>query len=113
MELSGKARITITNGKLVNHISTDVSRIDFCAGFFHMSWTAPVQLIIIIIILLVNLGVSSLAGIGFLLVAVYPQGLVMKAMFNYRKKAMVWTDKRVKLIQELLGGMRIIKFFCE
>lgn len=111
MELSGKARVTITNGKLVNHISTDVSRIDFCAGFFHMSWTAPIQLIVIIVILLVNLGVSSLAGIGFLLVAIYPQGLVMKSMFNYRKKAMVWTDKRVKLIQELLGGMRIIKFF--
>lgn len=36
MVLSGKARVTITNGKLVNHISTDVSRIDFCAGFFHV-----------------------------------------------------------------------------
>lgn len=34
--LSGKSRTVITNGKLVNHISTDVSRIDFCAGFFHV-----------------------------------------------------------------------------
>nr|CRX78939.1 hypothetical protein ls5930a1_00008 [Leucosporidium scottii] len=112
MVLSGKARITITNGKLVNHVSTDVSRIDFCAGFFHMSWTAPIQLIIIIIILLVNLGVSSLAGIGFLVVMLYPQGKAMKAMFGFRKKAMAWTDKRAKLIQELLGGMRIVKFFA-
>lgn len=29
-----------------------------------------------------------------------------------RRKAMVWTDKRVKLTQELLGGMRIIKLFA-
>ncbi|KAH8926744.1 hypothetical protein BT69DRAFT_1214722 [Atractiella rhizophila] len=36
MVLSGKARITLNNGRLVNHISTDVSRIDFAAGFFHM-----------------------------------------------------------------------------
>lgn len=35
--LSGKARTVITNAKLVNHIGTDVSRIDFCAGFFHVS----------------------------------------------------------------------------
>lgn len=28
MTLSGKARATITNGRLVNHISTDISRID-------------------------------------------------------------------------------------
>ncbi|KAM0751625.1 P-loop containing nucleoside triphosphate hydrolase protein [Meredithblackwellia eburnea MCA 4105] len=110
--LSGKARTVITNGKLVNHISTDVSRIDFCAGFFHMSWTAPIQLIIIIIILLVNLGPSSLAGIGFLIIMLPPQSYAMKKMFGLRRKAMVWTDKRVKLIQELLGGMRVIKFFA-
>lgn len=35
-KLTARARSTLTNGKLVNHISTDVSRIDFCAGFFHM-----------------------------------------------------------------------------
>jgi len=36
LRLTSRARSTLTNGKLVNHISTDVSRIDFCAGFFHM-----------------------------------------------------------------------------
>lgn len=36
----------------------------------------------------------------------------MKKMFALRKAAMVWTDKRAKLIQELLGGMRVIKFFA-
>ncbi|KAK4055619.1 hypothetical protein OIV83_000165 [Microbotryomycetes sp. JL201] len=111
MILSGKARITITNGKLVNHISTDVSRIDFCAGFFHIWYTALIQMIVIIVILLVNLGPSSLAGIGFLFLATVPQAKAMAAMFAFRKKAMIWTDKRAKLIQELLGGMRIIKFF--
>ena len=35
-KLSARARSIHTNGKLVNHISTDVSRIDFCAGVFHM-----------------------------------------------------------------------------
>lgn len=35
----------------------------------------------------------------------------MKQMFLLRRKAMVYTDKRAKLIQEILGGMKIIKFF--
>ena len=35
LRLTSRARSTLTNGKLVNYISTDVSRIDFCAGFFH------------------------------------------------------------------------------
>lgn len=39
------------------------------------------------------------------------QTLVMRRLFNLRQRAMVWTDKRAKLLQELLGGMRVIKFF--
>lgn len=68
MRLSPKARTTVTNGKLVNHISTDVSRIDFAAGFAHMSWTSAIVFIVIVVILIIELGPSSLAGVGFLVV---------------------------------------------
>ena len=77
-----------------------------------MSWTAIVQVAIIIALLLVNLGPASLAGIAFLFITTPGQAIAMKKMFGYRVKAMVWTDKRAKLIQELLGGMRVIKFFA-
>ncbi|GAA5893310.1 uncharacterized protein JCM6883_007628 [Sporobolomyces salmoneus] len=110
--LSGKAKTTISNGKLSSMIGTDVSRIDFCAGFFHMSWTAPIQIIVILIILLVQIGPSCLVGIGFLFLMIPPQSVAMKKMFGFRRKAMVWTDKRARLIQELLGGMKVIKFFA-
>lgn len=29
-----------------------------------------------------------------------------------RQASMQWTDKRAKILQELLGGMKIIKFFA-
>jgi ATP-binding cassette subfamily C (CFTR/MRP) protein 1 len=112
MKLSGKARTIVTNGRLVNHIGTDCSRIDFCAGFFHMSWTAPITLIIIMIILIVQIGASCLTGLAFLLIMIPPQSWVMKKMFGFRRKAMVWTDKRARLIGELLSGMRVLKFFA-
>jgi hypothetical protein len=38
------------------------------------------------------------------------QAVIMKNLFKIRKKAMIWTDKRVKLLQEILGGIRIVKF---
>jgi hypothetical protein len=44
LKLTSRARGTLTNGKLINHISTDVSRIDFCAGFFHMVKFFPYSL---------------------------------------------------------------------
>lgn len=36
----------------------------------------------------------------------------MKRLFGFRQKSMQWTDKRAKLLQELLGGMKLIKFFA-
>jgi hypothetical protein len=56
LRLTSRARSTLTNGKLVNHISTDVSRIDFCCGYFHMAWAAPIQMTICLVLLLINLG---------------------------------------------------------
>src|SRR4051812_48351259 len=55
LRLTSRARSTLTSGKVVNHISTDVSRIDYCAGFCHIAWTVPFQMIICLIVLLVNL----------------------------------------------------------
>jgi len=87
-----------------------VSRIDFAAGFFHITWTAPIQFVAISIILLVQIGYSALPGLGFLVIGMPLQGKIMKTLFAVRKQAMIWTDKRAKLLQEILGGMRIVKF---
>lgn len=97
---------------VINHISTDTARIDFAAGFVHILWTAPIQFIVIMIILIVELGYSALPGVFFLLIMTPAQALIMKKLFTVRKKSMVWTDKRAKLLQEILGGIRIVKFMA-
>ncbi|KAI0822453.1 P-loop containing nucleoside triphosphate hydrolase protein [Trametes gibbosa] len=112
LKLSSRARATLTNGKLVNHISTDVSRIDFCCSFLQLSLTGPVQMIICLVILIINLGPSALAGYAFFILATPIQTMVMKRFIQIRAKSMIWTDKRAKLLQELLGGMKIIKYFA-
>lgn len=112
LKLTTRARTTLTNGKLVNHISTDVSRIDFCCGFFHLALISPIQMIICLILLLLNLGPSALAGFAFFVLCTPVQASVMKRLMKVRQKSMAWTDKRAKLLQELLGGMKIIKFFA-
>jgi ABC-type multidrug transport system fused ATPase/permease subunit len=111
LRLSARARVNLSNGELVNHISTDVSRIDFCLGYFHMSWTALIQLTICLVLLLVNLGPSALAGFALLIVATPVQTYAAKRLFSLRMKSMLWTDKRSKILQEVLSGMRVIKFF--
>lgn len=112
INLSNRARIQHPNGKLVNHISTDVSRIDFAAGLFHMCWTAPVQFIVVVVILLVQIQESALVGIFFLVVLSPIQTTIMKHLFSVRKQSMIWTDKRARLLQELLSGMKVVKLMA-
>ncbi|WVQ72026.1 hypothetical protein IAR50_001570 [Cryptococcus sp. DSM 104548] len=112
MQFTQKSRGQIPNGKLMNHISTDTSRIDFAAGMVHMLWTALVQMVIIIIILIVEIGYSALPGIGLLLISTPFQAYMMKFLFTFRGKAAKWTDKRAKILQEALGSMRIVKYMA-
>ncbi|EJD45804.1 ABC transporter [Auricularia subglabra TFB-10046 SS5] len=112
LKLSSRSRLTLTTGRLVNHISTDVSRIDFACGFAHMSWSSVVQMIVCLIILITNMGPSALAGFALFIFLTPLQTYAMKSLFKIRFKSMAWTDKRVKLLQELLGGIRILKLFA-
>ncbi|KAI0288069.1 ABC transporter [Russula brevipes] len=112
LRLTTCARASLPNGRLLNHISTDVSRIDFCCGFFHISWTAPIQIVICLCVLLGNLGPSALVGFAVFIILIPIQGKVMSSLFESRRRTMEWTDKRAKLLQELLGGIKLIKFFA-
>ncbi|EJD47908.1 ABC protein [Auricularia subglabra TFB-10046 SS5] len=112
MRLTPKSRTIHRHADLVNHISTDVSRIDYAAQWFHAFWTAPIQITICLIVLLVQLGPSALAGFSLFLLIIPFQQRAMAAQLSVRQKSMKWTDQRARLLQELLGAMRIIKYFC-
>ncbi|KAF9565380.1 ABC protein, partial [Agrocybe pediades] len=111
VNLTSKARTNISNSDLVNHVSTDVSRIDSCAQWFHAIWTAPIQIIVCLIILLFQLGPSALAGFALFVVVVPLQERAMAQQFRIRKGLMKYTDRRAKILVEVLGSMRVVKYF--
>ncbi|EPS37568.1 hypothetical protein H072_8744 [Dactylellina haptotyla CBS 200.50] len=100
------------NGKVVNLMGTDTYRVDQAASWSHMMWTAPIQVAITIALLIVNLGVSALAGLG-LIFLMTPFIMWVVSVLAKRRKAMNQiTDKRVGLMQEILQGVRFVKFFA-
>ncbi|KZP03122.1 hypothetical protein FIBSPDRAFT_1055460 [Athelia psychrophila] len=111
VSLTGRSRTHITNATLMNHISTDVSRVDACAQWFHAAWTAPIQVTVCLIILLIQLGPSALAGFSLFLLIIPLQRQIMAVQLRVRKASMQWTDKRAKLLVEVLGAMRVVKYF--
>jgi ATP-binding cassette, subfamily C (CFTR/MRP), member 1 len=92
-------------------MSTDVGRIDFAAGWFHMGWVTIIQILVCLVILLINIGYSALAGFGLLIIATPLVGRVVRILHQKRRKSTKFTDARVRLIQEILSSMRAIKLY--
>ncbi|KAF2134156.1 ABC multidrug transporter-like protein [Dothidotthia symphoricarpi CBS 119687] len=99
------------NGRIVNLMSTDTYRVDQASGFFHMIWTAPIGIVITIILLLVNLSYSALPGLGLILIAMPLLGKAVGTLFRRRVAINKITDQRVSLTQEILQGVRFVKYF--
>lgn len=70
-----------------------------------------IQLIICLILLLINLGPSALAGFALLVVMTPMNTFAAKRLFAFRLKSMKWTDSRSKSLQEIISGIKVIKFF--
>ncbi|KAJ7353075.1 multidrug resistance-associated ABC transporter [Mycena albidolilacea] len=112
LRLSARARVEHTVGQTTTIISTDSVRLDRFCMFGHNIWTSPIQIIIGVGLLINNLGYSALVGLGVLLLGFPLQIALVKIMFTQRKKGVKITDTRVRLSNEVLQGIRLIKYYA-
>ncbi|KAJ1514976.1 Multidrug resistance-associated protein 1 [Coelomomyces lativittatus] len=112
LRLSLKARTqTYHPGKIINIISTDTVRLDFVTPYLHMLWSSPLQIVVILGLLIQLLGPSALAGFALMVIFLPFQGIIMKNLSTYRKQVQTQTDARMKIMHEVLQGIKIIKLF--
>src|SRR5204862_6774991 len=91
---------------------TDSSRVDFATGYCHVGWVAFVQVCIILAILIINIGPSALAGFGLLILSAPVIARIVRKLAKKRLNSTKFTDARVRLTQEILNSMRVIKYYA-
>ncbi|EJU01830.1 hypothetical protein DACRYDRAFT_52395 [Dacryopinax primogenitus] len=111
LRLSGKARITHNTGQITTMISADATRMDEASAYAHGLWVFPIQILIGIALLISNLGYSALVGLAVLVLGFPLQGYLVKMIYGSRRRAVMLTDQRVRLMQEILAGIRVIKLY--
>ena len=99
------------NGRVVNLMSVDTYRVDQASGMFHIVWTSPVAILITLVVLLVNLSYSALAGFALLVIGIPALTKAIKTLFARRRAINKITDQRVSLTQEILQAVRFVKYF--
>lgn len=112
---SGKGRADAegwSNGRIMNLIATDAARVEQACGVLHLVWTSPLQIMLTVALLLVNLGYSSLSGVAVLVGGLYILTKMMKPLAKGRAAINLITDRRVSLTQEMLQGIRFVKYFA-
>ncbi|CAH1101123.1 unnamed protein product [Psylliodes chrysocephalus] len=100
-------------GKLVNLLSNDLQRLDTCSQFLHYMWIMPFQAAVCFYILYQNLGIAAVAGTVALIIEGIPiQGYFSKLQGKLRSKIAEKTDLRVKLMNEIVSGIKVIKMYA-
>ncbi|CAG7731096.1 unnamed protein product [Allacma fusca] len=98
-------------GQMVNLLSNDVNRFDESAVFLHYLWIGPVQTLIITGILWMYYGPSCLIGLVILVLFVPLQGYLGSQFSKLRAATAIRTDRRIRLMNEIVTGIRVIKMY--
>ncbi|KAJ3360663.1 hypothetical protein GGF31_002781, partial [Allomyces arbusculus] len=101
-----------TAGKVVNIVTTDTNRLDVVMPWFHMFWTCTLQIIVATVLMVHYIGLAALAGIALLVLFVPFQSRAMRLVARTRRASQQVTDERVKLVNELLQGIKVVKLLA-
>ncbi|CAG9863720.1 unnamed protein product [Phyllotreta striolata] len=111
LRLSKSAIASTTIGQLVNLISNDVARFDVCCQFIHLLWLAPCEIVIVMVLLNWYVGWMGLVGCVFLLGFIPFQPYMAGLASRYRLKTAICTDERVRLMNDIISGIHVIKMY--
>lgn len=110
--LSPSSRASSSFGEIVNVMHLDSQRIGDSLQLIHNLWSAPVQIIISVFLLYRYIGVSALVGFSLTILIIPLQSYLFDTQTKIRMATVELTDKRVKLLNEILQGIKVVKFYA-
>ncbi|KAJ8941680.1 hypothetical protein NQ314_010326 [Rhamnusium bicolor] len=99
LRLSRTALGNTTVGQLVNLLSNDVSKFDQGFVLAHFVWVGPIQVAVGTWLLYREIGMAALYGLP-------------KRTSVLRLRTALRTDERVRLMNEVISGIQVIKMYC-
>ncbi|XP_063913159.1 ATP-binding cassette sub-family C member 4-like isoform X2 [Zophobas morio] len=111
LKINKNAAAASNVGTIINLLSNDVNRFDLAAMHLLQLLVAPIETIVIIYFLYATVGATAVAGIVLLFLFVPFQTLTGKLTTTYRQQTASRTDQRIKLMEEILTGIQVIKMF--
>ncbi|XP_053069306.1 multidrug resistance-associated protein 1 isoform X4 [Acinonyx jubatus] len=110
--ITNSARRSSTVGEIVNLMSVDAQRFMDLATYINMIWSAPLQVVLALYLLWLNLGPSVLAGVAVMIFMVPVNAVMAMKTKTYQVAHMKSKDNRIKLMNEILNGIKVLKLYA-
>uniref|UniRef100_A0A914E7D4 Multidrug resistance-associated protein 1 n=1 Tax=Acrobeloides nanus TaxID=290746 RepID=A0A914E7D4_9BILA len=109
LSLSNVARRDKTVGEIVNLMALDIDRFQQITPQSHQYWSTPMQIALSLLFLWNQIGISVLSGVAIMLLL-----LPINFLFTMkiRKYQMGLKDERIKMVNEVLNGIKVIKLYA-
>ncbi|XP_054168602.1 multidrug resistance-associated protein 1-like [Oppia nitens] len=111
LRLSNTAKTESTTGEIVNLMAVDAQRFIEMTQFINLIWSAPLQIVLAVYFLWQELGISVLGGLAVMAFMVPINGYLTKVSKKLQIKQMKLKDERVKAMNEILSGIKVLKLY--
>ncbi|XP_072516288.1 ATP-binding cassette sub-family C member 10 [Salminus brasiliensis] len=111
LQVSGSALARFNMGEVVNFMSTDTDRLVNFFRSFHEVWSLPFQFALALYLLYLQVGIAFLGGLGVAILLVPLNKFLASRILENNKHMLTHKDSRVKIMTEVLFGIRVLKFY--
>ncbi|GBF89551.1 canalicular multispecific organic anion transporter [Raphidocelis subcapitata] len=113
LRLASSVKAAMGVGPIVNLQSNDAAKIWMLPGYGHMVWNGPFQIIVVMALLIRILSIwPALAGL-LVTIALLPMTMGLgKLLARVRRQSIAAADARVKLVTEVITGIKAIKLYA-
>jgi ABC-type multidrug transport system fused ATPase/permease subunit len=112
LRLSAQSRQEQSTGMIVTMFSNDTQQLQRFMQFFNISVIAPLQIAVTLYLIYEQVQEATFVGLGYIIILVPINGIIFAKVNKIRAKKLKKTDVRVKLMNEILAGIRIIKYYA-
>jgi hypothetical protein len=108
--MNNQARTESTVGEIVNLMSVDAEHIKDLSGYLWGVWSSPLQIIGSVVYLYYTVGYAMFAGLAVMILLVPFNMVILTNAQKCEKLVMERKDDRIKLMTEILNGIKVTNF---
>ncbi|KAH8063945.1 ATPase [Aureococcus anophagefferens] len=112
LRLSPTARGDYEAGKIVTLFTVDAFSVQKLLLFIGILFSGPIIIVLCLYFIYQLVGEAMWIGLGFMIVCVPLQVAIFIPFLALQKAYLKAADERVKLMNEVLGGVRVVKFLA-